>query len=122
MVYIPLQDLTECLANPDIDFVVIGEPEQTMSELVDALEKNRDKVKNVKGIGFAEKEKIVITPPRPPIENLDSLPFPARHLLPMNTYFEAVKENPLRGEISKPWAMMITSRGCPLWLRFLFNS
>jgi anaerobic magnesium-protoporphyrin IX monomethyl ester cyclase len=103
----------ECLANSNIDFVVIGEPEQTVSELVDVLEKNRENVKDVKGIGFAEKEKIFITPPRPPIENLDSLPFPARHLLPMNTYFEAVKENPLRGEINKPWAMMITSRGCP---------
>jgi radical SAM superfamily enzyme YgiQ (UPF0313 family) len=31
----------------------------------------------------------------------------------MSTYFAAVKENPLRGEIRKPWAMMITSRGCP---------
>ncbi len=103
----------ECLANPDIDFVVIGEPEQTMSELVDALDGDKDNLAKVKGIGFAEKGKIVITPPRPPIENLDSLPFPARHLLPMNTYFEAVKENPLRDEINKTWAMMITSRGCP---------
>jgi anaerobic magnesium-protoporphyrin IX monomethyl ester cyclase len=103
----------ECLANPEIDFVIIGEPEQTISELVNELEKNRENIKKVKGIGFAEKEKIVITPARPPIENLDSLPFPARHLLPMKTYFEAVKENPLRDEISKPWAMMITSRGCP---------
>ncbi len=103
----------ECLAEPDINFVVIGEPEQTMVELVDALEKHKENVKKVNGIGFAEKEKIIITPPRRPIESLDSLPFPARHLLPMNTYFEAVKENPLRDEISRPWAMMITSRGCP---------
>lgn len=103
----------ECLENPDIDFVVIGEPEQTISELVDELEKNRDDLTKVRGIGFSQKGKIIITPKRLPIENLDSLPFPARHLLPMDTYFEAVKENPLRGEINKPWAMMITSRGCP---------
>ena len=104
----------ECLANPNVDFVVIGEPEQTMFELVGALEqKTSEGVEKVKGIGFVKNGKTVITPLRPPIEDLDSLPFPARHLLPMNKYFEAVKENPLRGEIRKPWAMMITSRGCP---------
>jgi anaerobic magnesium-protoporphyrin IX monomethyl ester cyclase len=104
----------ECLANPNVDFVVIGEPEQTMFELVDVLEQqNLEGVEKVKGIGFVKNGKTVITPLRPPIEDLDSLPFPARHLLPMDKYFEAVKENPLRGEIRKPWAMMITSRGCP---------
>jgi magnesium-protoporphyrin IX monomethyl ester (oxidative) cyclase len=38
---------------------------------------------------------------------------PARHLLPMDKYAIAVKENPLRGVIKKPWTIMITSRGCP---------
>ena len=104
----------ECLANPNVDFVVIGEPEQTMFELVDVLEqKNLEGIEKVKGIGFVKNGKTVITPLRPPIEDLDSLPFPARHLLPMDKYFEAVKETPLRGEIRKPWVMMITSRGCP---------
>jgi len=104
----------ECLANPDIDFVVIGEPEQTMFELMDALEQKTGKsVEKVRGIGFVNNGQAVITPSRPLIQDLDSLPFPARHLLPMSTYFAAVKENPLRGEINKPWAMMITSRGCP---------
>jgi magnesium-protoporphyrin IX monomethyl ester (oxidative) cyclase len=31
----------------------------------------------------------------------------------MNLYYEAVKENPLRGEISKPWTIVTTTRGCP---------
>jgi anaerobic magnesium-protoporphyrin IX monomethyl ester cyclase len=44
---------------------------------------------------------------------LDQLPFPARHLLPMDIYAEAVKINPLRGEINKPYTIIITSRGCP---------
>jgi anaerobic magnesium-protoporphyrin IX monomethyl ester cyclase len=34
-------------------------------------------------------------------------------LLPMEEYYAVVKENPLRGEVSKPWTIMITSRGCP---------
>jgi len=104
----------ECLADPNIDFVVIGEGEHTISELVNTLEEgNTQNLKNIKGIAFLENGKTVITPPRPPIQDLDSLPFPARHLLPMDEYFAAVKENPIRGKISKPWVTMITSRGCP---------
>ena len=94
--------------------MVIGEPEQTIFELVRALEEGtKQNFKKIRGIAFNENGKKVVTPPRPVIEDLDSLPFPARHLLPMDAYFAAAKENPLRGEISKPWATMITSRGCP---------
>jgi anaerobic magnesium-protoporphyrin IX monomethyl ester cyclase len=104
----------DCLTHPNIDFVVIGEPEQTVLELVDMLEQgNAEDLKKVKGIAFIKNGETIITPPRPWIQDLDSLPFPARHLLPMATYFAAVKENPLRGEICKPWTAMITSRGCP---------
>jgi anaerobic magnesium-protoporphyrin IX monomethyl ester cyclase len=104
----------DCLKEPNIDFVVIGEPEQTVLELANTLEKgNMEKLKKVRGIAYNKKGEIVVTPPRPFIQDLDSLPFPARHLLPMSTYFAAVKENPLRGEIHKPWVAMITSRGCP---------
>jgi anaerobic magnesium-protoporphyrin IX monomethyl ester cyclase len=104
----------DCLAHPNIDFTVIGEPEQTMLELMDVLEQGKAAgPKKVKGIGFKQNGENIFTVARPPIQNLDSLPFPARHLLPMDEYFAAVKENPLRGEISKRWAVMITSRGCP---------
>jgi anaerobic magnesium-protoporphyrin IX monomethyl ester cyclase len=103
----------ECLSDPNIDFVVIGEPEQTMGELVDTLEGKRSAIDKVRGIGYIKDGKTTLTQPRPLLENLDVLPFPARHLLPMKEYFEAVKEVPLRGEINKPWSMMITSRGCP---------
>jgi len=104
----------ECIAHSNIDFVVIGEGEHTIFELVNTLEeRNTQNLKKIKGIAFTKNGKNVITPPRPAIQDLDSLPFPARHLLPMDKYFIAVKENPIRGEICKPWATMITSRGCP---------
>ncbi len=104
----------DCLAHPNVDFVVIGEGEYTISELVDELERGSPRnLEKVKGIAFNKNGKNVITPPRPEIQDLDALPFPARHLLPMDKYFAAVKETPLRGEIRKPWATMITSRGCP---------
>jgi anaerobic magnesium-protoporphyrin IX monomethyl ester cyclase len=90
----------DSLTYPNTDFVVIGEADYTMLELAEKLEQGTTaNLKKVKGIGY--------------VQDLDALPFPARHLLPMETYFAAVKENPLRGEIRKPWTTMITSRGCP---------
>jgi magnesium-protoporphyrin IX monomethyl ester (oxidative) cyclase len=103
----------DCLANSDVDFVVIGEPENTVLELVDALEKGDTDLRGVAGIGFIRDGVPVITSPRSCLEDLDSLPFPARNLLPMQEYFSAVKENPLRGEIYRSWTEILTSRGCP---------
>lgn len=104
----------ECLIDQNIDFVVIGEGEITTYELVNKLEKGDTRnLKKIEGIAFKKNSKTVITPPRPSIKDLDSLPFPARHLLPMDKYFADVKITPLRGEINKPWATMITTRGCP---------
>jgi radical SAM superfamily enzyme YgiQ (UPF0313 family) len=104
----------DCLNHPNTDFVVIGEAEYTMLELVGALEQGTTKgFKKIRGIGYIKNGETVITPPRPAIQDLDALPFPARHLLPMETYFAAVKKIPPRGEISKPWTVMLTSRGCP---------
>ena len=103
----------DCLANPNVDFVVMGEPENTIFELIGAVGKGTLNLKKIMGIGFVKNGVPVFTSPRPLLEDLDSLPFPARHLLPMAEYYAAVKENPLRGEINKPWTIMITSRGCP---------
>ena len=104
----------DCLSDQNIDFIVRGEPEQTVSELVNTLEKGvNQELKKIEGIGFTENGKNVLTPPRRLIKDLDSLPFPARHLLPMDKYFDAVKEQPLRGVINRPWTPMMTSRGCP---------
>jgi magnesium-protoporphyrin IX monomethyl ester (oxidative) cyclase len=105
----------ECLKHPDIDFVVIGEKEYTISELVETLEKGEtNNFKHVKGVAFTQQNgEPFITEPRPLIQDLDSLPFPARHLLPMQAYFDAVKNDAIRGVINKPWVAMITSRGCP---------
>ena len=104
----------DCLSNPNIDFVVRGEAEYTMFELVGVLEQGiTEDLKKIEGIGFIKNRKNIITPPRQVILDLDALPFPARHLLPMNTYFDAIKENPIRGEINKRYTIIMTSRGCP---------
>jgi len=86
---------------PDLDLIVVGEGEQTLSELLPAIS-DRESWHKIQGIAFKDGEQIVITPPRPLIEDLDSLPLPARHLLPMSRY------RALGFPVS-----IITSRGCP---------
>jgi magnesium-protoporphyrin IX monomethyl ester (oxidative) cyclase len=102
-----------CLLDSDVGFVVIGEPENTVFELINALDAGKQDFNSIDGLGFRKNGKPTLTSKRAIISDMDSLPFPARHLLPMRLYNEAVKENPLRGEISKPWTIVITSRGCP---------
>ena len=113
---------TECLKQPNVDFVVIGEPEETVLELASVLEQGKkDELKKVNGIGFVENGEPVITAPRLFIQDLDSLPFPARHLLPMKQFFEAAKKMPISGNLRKPSVRMLTSRGCPYGCIFCSN-
>ncbi len=86
------------------------------------LEQDRkDELKKVKGIGFVENGEAIITAPRPFIQDLDSLPFPARHLLPMKQFFEAARKMPISGNLRKPSVRMLTSRGCPYGCIFCSN-
>ena len=100
--------LMEC---PQVDYVVIGEGEATFLDLYERVlagESTRDML----GIAYRDGKDVVITPPRPLIKNLDLLPFPAWHLLPMERYKAfGVREFP-----------MITSRGCPYRCIFCVSS
>ncbi|MBP1358102.1 MAG: radical SAM protein, partial [Sulfolobus sp.] len=104
--------------NAGADVVVRFEGEYTMKELVNTIEKdglNLEALKNVKGIAFKDKEKrTILTPLRPLIYNLDELPFPARHLLPMDKYTLFGKN------ISA--AHVMASRGCPYGCSFCITS
>ncbi|MEW6619225.1 MAG: radical SAM protein [bacterium] len=64
------------------DYIVRFEGEETIVELLEYLRNNRD-LEKVKGIGFKREGKIIITPPRPLIKNLDELPIPAFDLMVM---------------------------------------
>jgi magnesium-protoporphyrin IX monomethyl ester (oxidative) cyclase len=112
----------ECLKQETVDFVIIGEPEMTALELAGRLAKSDTaNLAQVKGIGFLEDGKVIITQPRPFIQDLDTLPFPARHLLPMKQFFEAAKKIPISGNLKKPSVRMLTSRGCPYGCIFCSN-
>jgi radical SAM superfamily enzyme YgiQ (UPF0313 family) len=63
------------LSHPQIDAVVHGEGEATMKELVET-----GSFENISGLSYRKNGKIIHNQPRKPIENLDTLPFPARYL------------------------------------------
>ncbi len=91
------------------DVVVRFEGEYTMLELVNVIEReglNREALRGVKGIAFKGVDgDVIVTERRPYISNLDELPWPARHLLPMDRY--TVFGKPIKV------AHVMASRGCP---------
>ena len=90
-----------------IDVVVHGEGEQTLSELVNALRNDEMRtVHKVRGISFRDGEQVIRTDPRPLLENLDNLPFPAYDLLPVEQYGRGSKNH-------YAFAAIELSRGCP---------
>lgn len=101
----------ESLKDKNVDFVVIGEGEYTFLELLKKLERGLS-VDGLDGIAFRKDGQIKILPKTNFIANLDELPFPARHLLPMDKYFEInnFHDGPARNKRS---TSIITSRGCP---------
>ena len=92
-----------------IDFAVIGEGEITFLELVNSLEKDRKNFHRINGLAFKQKNKIIINPPRELIKNLDIIPFPAKDILPLNTYYLP----PTKRITSGTSTNIVTSRGCP---------
>ncbi len=94
---------------PEIDLVVRGEGEQTLAEVMDALRGKYD-LSQVKGISFRKNGRIIATPDRPLIEDLDDLPFPGYELVENNMkkyHFS------LMAGSKTPYALIEASRGCP---------
>ncbi len=89
------------------DISVYGEGERTVVDLWGKLGKG-DSYREVKGIVFRDDDKIIVTPKRELIGNLDRLPFPARHLFPMGKYGN--------------YYSVGTSRGCPFSCSFCSNN
>ena len=99
------------LRDKSVDFVVIGEGEQTFLELCQAILKDKKNFRKIKGIAFKEKNKVIKTKPRELIKNLDEIPFPAYDLIDYQKYCEVAKDNPYL--MRQPVGSIISSRGCP---------
>ncbi|MBN1411849.1 MAG: cobalamin-dependent protein [Spirochaetales bacterium] len=103
---IPVSLVPEEFNREYIDLLAIGEGEITFKELVQALNQ-RNGYKTIKGLAYRENGRLVFTPSRPLIENLDSLPLPRRDLIDkyMTFYRDRLFQLPNHS--------FYTSRGCP---------
>jgi radical SAM superfamily enzyme YgiQ (UPF0313 family) len=72
--------VNDVLSHPEIDFAVLGEGEITFTKLVDVIE-NQGDITSVKGLAFRKNGSTVINTPRPYIQDLDDIPFPAYDLI-----------------------------------------
>ena len=100
----------ETLNFPEIDFLVLGEGEKPVKDLLDNLNQT-EKLREFKGIAFKNENKIINPGPRELIQNLDELPFPSRNLIPNKKYSSVLSEN-------NPVTTLFSSRGCPFRCTF----
>ena len=99
--------LPESVAGYDsVDYVVVGEGEETIQELALKIQ-NREPVDSVKGLAYKVDGKVHRTPPRPFIEDLDSLPFPAKDLILNREWMH-----------TDHYCNIFATRGCPYQCTF----
>lgn len=114
--YYPTLFPKELLHNSNADFILLNEPDETFSELYDALDKGKKgkglegrgkggRLSTIQGLAYKEGRKVVVNRERQRIKNLDSLPLPAHELLKNELYFEPF--------LGKPYSTIQSSRGCP---------
>jgi anaerobic magnesium-protoporphyrin IX monomethyl ester cyclase len=102
----------EAVSSDGIDFCIKGEGEFAMVRLVQAIERNNQP--NIRGV-ISKQSMFLRVPLTKPILNLDSLPFPARHLLKMSHYIFPFFEQKL------PTTNVVGSRGCPYGCTFCYK-
>ncbi|MFC1462521.1 B12-binding domain-containing radical SAM protein [Verrucomicrobiota bacterium] len=100
----------ETIRLPGVDFLVVGEGEESFRELLDAIG-DKQRLRGIPGLVFRDGGEVVQTGTRPLIEDLDSLPHPARHLVPYRDYSSILAKR-------DPATTLFTSRGCPFKCTF----
>ncbi len=103
----PMLDPAFLMTHKMVDFVFIGEYELALRQTVEALNTGHDFIA-IPGMIFRDTNgQIIATGQAETVKDINDLPWPARHLLPMKKYFD----NP--GSIPEPALQMWGSRGCP---------
>lgn len=118
-------------AYPALDYVLSGEPDLTLRDLLDHLERRLDQrspeinrifnkqlgykraldgdqeldMHAIQGVAWRKGDEIITNPARPFISDLDDLPIPLHHLLPLKSYRMPMMHG--------PFTFIVTSRGCP---------
>jgi anaerobic magnesium-protoporphyrin IX monomethyl ester cyclase len=100
----------ETIELPGVDFLVLGEGEETFAELLKYID-DPDRLRRIPGIVFKTEDGIVHTGERPLLRDLNALPFPARQLTQYQKYGSVLAS----GDIV---TTIFTSRGCPFRCAF----
>ncbi len=108
----------EILKNvPAVDFIAIGEGEESLLGLLEYLGGELE-LNELSGVATRDESgDIIVLKSSKRIKNLnkDNIPFPARHLLPMENYIQAQEGH---GPSSGRWTSILSSRGCPYGCTF----
>jgi len=95
------------LENSEIDYVVMGEGERAIVELATCIVNGDESIAlSIPGVACRRAETNIKNPPKF-IENMDEIPYPARHLLPLELYDRTIEYLNV-----KPADVMSISRGC----------
>jgi radical SAM superfamily enzyme YgiQ (UPF0313 family) len=89
---------------PQLDYLLLGEAEWTLVELLQALKTGAPKLAEIQGLAYRREGKTHLTPPRPLIADLNELPMPAYDLFPMDRYIGFTR--------IEHYNEAVTSRGC----------
>ena len=104
----------EALGQPAVDYVAVGEGEGIITDFCDALQRGRTP-EDIPGLlSLSDDGSLKGIRERPRIEDLDSIPFPRRDLVPLDPYLARQRLYP--GDINNrriPKTSVMTSRGCP---------
>ena len=102
----------EVVRHENVDLAVIGEGEVTFHEIV------QDKpLRDIDGIAYLDGNEVIINKRRAYIEDIDTIPLPARHLIPMKSYLNS-KKGRTSWALPTPATTMMCSRGCPFHCTF----
>ena len=99
---------------PELDMICIGEGETTFSELYDEISKGTRDFEKVNGLCLRNNNNFKFTNPRALIDDLNTVPYPAYHLLELDIYFRFSQEpKSVKSYNAKRRATAVWERGCP---------
>jgi len=102
---------TDVMADPNVDFAVVGEGEETVRELLDAIDA-ADTSKPIEGVWGRYNKEVLFGGPRELLD-VNTLPAPAWDLLPIENYFQPGRNTHDTVPASFRCLQVMTSRGCP---------
>ncbi|MFH1460439.1 MAG: radical SAM protein [Candidatus Omnitrophota bacterium] len=94
----------DVMAYPEIDYGIIGSAQKNLPLLIEFLENNKN-IENISGLCYRKDGQVIINKPKELFEDFQTLPFPARHLLPNHKYHAVMSKR-------KNLTIMVTTRGC----------